>query len=84
MRTLPIVLSLLLVPAAAHALQPEILWKREFPDCPDSGFVHLVPVQNEEDTALLVVRTPKRWSLYEVKGSKVSHLGDADLATSRS
>jgi len=84
LRTLPIVLSLLLVPAAAHALQPEILWKREFPDCPDSGFVHLVPVQNEEDTALLVVRTPKRWSLYEVKGSKVSHLGDADLATSRS
>ena len=84
MRVLSIALSLLLVPAAAHALQPEVLWRDEFPDCPGSGFVHLAPVQNEEDTALLVVRTPKRWSLYEVKGSKVSHLGDADLATPRS
>ncbi|AAM02507.1 hypothetical protein [Methanopyrus kandleri] len=84
MRTLPIALTLLLVPAAAHALQPEVLWKGEFPDCPGSGFVHLVPVENEENTALLVVRTFERWSLYEVKGSEVTHLGDVDLATPRS
>ncbi len=84
MRVLPIAVLLLTLPVAAQALQPEVLWKEEFPDCPGSGFVHLVPIEGKDNAALLVVRTPGRWSLYEVRASRVTHLVDVSLGTPRS
>jgi|GEM_PF-5267865 len=78
-RLLPIVVFLLSVslsPPGVTALREEVLWSATF-----EGVLHadLVPVKGEPNTALLVVRTPERWSLYEVKGSSVEHLTDLEV-----